>query len=109
MGTLVTIEVVADACDAAVDRAFGWFRAVEACCSRFDEGSELTQLCARPGVAVRVTDMLFEAIRFAVAVARDTGGAFDPTVGARMVEAGFDREHRTGRHVGRLDADRDAT
>ena len=28
--------------------------------------------------------MLFAAIRFAIAVARDTDGAFDPTVGARM-------------------------
>jgi thiamine biosynthesis lipoprotein len=43
--------------------------------------------------------MLFEAVRFAVAVAQDTDGAFDPVVGARMMAAGFDREHRSGRRL----------
>ena len=54
------------------------------------------RLCARTGEAVPVSPMLFEAVRFALAVADETGGAFDPTVGGAMVARGFDREHRSG-------------
>ena len=43
--------------------------------------------------------MLFEAVAFALAVAADTNGVFDPTVGDDMVRAGFDREHRSGVRV----------
>ena len=41
--------------------------------------------------------ILFEAVRFALSVAKDTGGAFDPAVGHLMAARGFDREHRSGR------------
>jgi thiamine biosynthesis lipoprotein len=99
MGTFVTIDVVREGTEIEIERAFGWFRAVEACCTRFDAASELMRLSARPGVAVHVSEMLFEAVQFAVAVAEDTDGAFDPTVGGRMVARGFDREHRTDRRV----------
>jgi thiamine biosynthesis lipoprotein len=57
------------------------------------------QLAARPGEPVAVSPMLFEAIRFACLVAEETGGAFDPTAGHRMMERGFDREHRTGKTI----------
>ena len=100
MDTAVTVEVVDDAesegGEAASERAFGWFEQVEALCSRFDPDSELRRLSARPGEAVEVSPLLFEAVRFAVAVARASRGAFDPTVGARMEERGFDRNYRTG-------------
>lgn len=43
--------------------------------------------------------MLFEAVRFAVAVAEETHGAFDPTVGARMEARGFHRDYRDGADV----------
>jgi thiamine biosynthesis lipoprotein len=98
MGTLVTIHVVRDGED-AIERAFGWFRDIEARCSRFAAGSELAQLTRRIGEPVRTSAILFEAVRFAVAVAEDTGGAFDPTVGQRMESRGFNREDRTGRVV----------
>lgn len=44
--------------------------------------------------------MLFEAVRFAVAVAEETHGAFDPTVGARMEARGFNRDYRSGAVMG---------
>ena len=66
----------------AVERAFGWFREVEACCTRFDAGERGDAVDGPGGVPVPVSDILFEAVRFAVAVAEATGGAFDPTVGA---------------------------
>jgi thiamine biosynthesis lipoprotein len=43
--------------------------------------------------------MLFEALRFALAVADESEGAFDPTVGLRMERHGFNREYRTGQMV----------
>ncbi len=108
MGTVVTIEVVGYDRSArarrtrelAIDRAFDWFERVESVCSRFDAGSELRRLCATRGVDVGVSPMLFEAIRFAVAVAEETHGAFDPTVGARMEARGFNRDYRSGAVVG---------
>jgi thiamine biosynthesis lipoprotein len=40
--------------------------------------------------------MLYEAIRFALTVAEESAGAFDPTVGQRMEARGFDRNYQTG-------------
>jgi thiamine biosynthesis lipoprotein len=108
MGTVVTIHVVggsgdsaevASAVDAAIHRAFGWFHEIEERCTRFSESSELTRLTARVGEAVPASPILFEAVRFALMVAEETKGAFDPTVGHRMVARGFNREHRTGEIV----------
>lgn len=81
MGTIVTIHLVCeDHGTEALERAFNWFREIEARCTRFDEHSELCQLCARRGTPVPASPILFEAVRFALSVAEDTGGAFDPTV-----------------------------
>jgi thiamine biosynthesis lipoprotein len=110
----VTIQVVGhgagpqDAIDrrARVDRAFEWFRRVEACCTRFDPHSELMQLTARIGVPVPVSALLYEAVQFAVAVAEETEGAFDPTIGHTMETRGFNREYRTGQLV-ETDLERD--
>jgi thiamine biosynthesis lipoprotein len=43
--------------------------------------------------------MLFEAVRFAVEIAEESGGAFDPTVGASMEALGFNNEYSTGQVV----------
>jgi len=107
MGTIVTIDVPRQMTSAAatrahaeaVSRAFDWFHEVERVCTRFNSESELMQLAGRPGVPVPVGPILFEAIRFALAVAAASGGAFDPTIGLRMERRGFNREHRTGRVV----------
>jgi len=47
-------------------------------------------------VPVKVSAMLFEAVRFAVIVAEESKGAFDPTIGHRMQTRGFNRNYRTG-------------
>jgi len=97
MDTLVSIEVVgAAAAGPAVARALGWFGRVEDVCSRFDPGSELRRLCARVGEPVPASPVLFEAVRFALALAARTRGAFDPTVGAALAARGFDRHYATG-------------
>ena len=100
MDTPVTIEVVSSVPgrDLAADIrvAFSWFAEVERRCSRFDPASELMQICARPGVPVTASPLLFAAIRFAVEMAEATGGAFEPTVGDEMVRRGFNRNFRSG-------------
>lgn len=92
MGTVVSIEV--DAPEAAVARAFEWFRQVEDTCSRFDASSELRQLPV--GVPTAASPMLFEAVRFALHVAQETGGAFDPTLGRRLAVRGYNRHYASG-------------
>lgn len=102
MGTVVTAHVVGRS-DSGADResstlrALEWFERVERTCSRFDPDSELTRLTRHAGEAVHVSDILFEIVRFALAVAEESDGAFDPTVGHTLAAAGFDRDYRTGR------------
>jgi thiamine biosynthesis lipoprotein len=104
MGTVVTIQVVGHGAnateraerDASVMRATEWFHQVEACCSRFDATSELRQLTCRVGEQVPASPILLEIVTFALALAEESGGAFDPTVGGRMEARGFDRHYRTG-------------
>ena len=95
MDTLVTIQLPHEAA-ARAGPAFKWFHQVEACCSRFDPASELRQLTDRSGAPVPVSAMLFQAIQFALMIAEQSGGAFDPTIGRAMEQRGFNREHRTG-------------
>ena len=107
MGTVVTVQVVGHGEDhqqtihreETVERAFGWFRRIEECCTRFEPRSEVMQLAAKVGVPVPVSAMLFEAVQFALAVAAECNGAFDPTVGCAMESLGFNREYRTGQTV----------
>ena len=102
MGTIVTIEIGAGADrtnasrDESIERAFDWFRDVEERCSRFDAGSELRRLCEKPGEPVEASDLLFAAVEFALAVAEETDGAFDPTMGRGLEARGFDRDYRDG-------------
>ncbi len=103
MGTFVSVDVGGDGAGAAAGRALAWFRDIESACTRFDPRSELMRLTARAGTPVAASPALFEAVRFAVALAEETGGAFDPTVGHRMANRGFDREHRSGDAAPRAD------
>lgn len=98
MDTTITVELPGDPPGgaAAIERAFGWFDHVERTCTRFDRSSELSRVCLRPGVPLKVSGLLFSALRFAIGVAEASGGAFDPTIGAAVSEAGFNRNYRTG-------------
>ena len=104
MGTVVTIHVIGHdehpeqtaQRKQAVERGFEWFRRVEECCTRFEASSEVMRLAAQVGAPVRVSPILYEAVQFALAVAEESDGAFDPTVGYAMETRGFNREYRTG-------------
>ena len=99
MDTLVTMNVLRAGAEAAMERAFGWFYEIEERCTRFDARSEVMQLSAQAGVAVPVSPIVFESVQFALKVAEETGGAFDPTIGRRMEQRGFNREYRTGQTI----------
>jgi thiamine biosynthesis lipoprotein len=103
MGTVVTIELIghgetelgrAERANAAA-RAANWFQHVEDCCSRFDPCSELCRISERIGSPFVVSTTTLEVVRFALALAEETAGAFDPTLGYAMVERGFDQNYRT--------------
>jgi thiamine biosynthesis lipoprotein len=100
MDTFVTIEIPGhDADDEVVEPAFEWFRQIESHCSRFDAQSELMQLVCRTGQSVPVSTILFEAVRFSLALAEETGGAYDPTIGHWMETHDFNRQYQTGAQV----------
>jgi FAD:protein FMN transferase len=104
MGTVVTAHIVGRGAS-HVERtelehgtasALAWFQEVERVCSRFDPESELSRLSKQIGSRVPVSDLLFEVVHFALAVADESGGAFDPTLGLQLEARGFDREYRSG-------------
>ena len=107
MGTVVRIEVVGHSAtraqraerDTAVDCALQWFRDTEACCSRFDVESEVSRLALRVGEPVPASPMLLGVVRFALALAEETIGAFDPTIGHVLAARGDNVEYRTGEAV----------
>lgn len=99
MDTLVTIRVDRPGAEDAIQRAFTWFHEIEACCTRFDPHSELMQLTSHIGVPVPVSPVLFQCVQFAVKLAEETEGAFDPAIGHRMESRGYNREYRTGRII----------
>jgi thiamine biosynthesis lipoprotein len=103
MDTVVTASAESDRpseeIEAALERALGWFAAVEQICSRFDPESELMRLCRQPGVAVPVSALLFEAVSFALQVARLTRGAFDPTIGGQQQRRGLTRNYVSGEEI----------
>ncbi len=108
MDTLVSVQAVSDRPEARFDErataAFAWFQRVERACSRFDPDSELSRLCARVGEPVSVSPLLFEAVRFAVAVAGLSAGTFDPTIGQTLARRGFNRHYLTGQTMETADA-----
>jgi thiamine biosynthesis lipoprotein len=113
MDTVITIQVATDQNEAqfrpALQRALKWFAIVEQACSRFDPNSELRQLLGRPGEPVQVSPVLFGSVRFAVHLAHATGGAFDPTVGRRLEQHGFNRHYVTGEVLTSQNADASAS
>ena len=65
---------------------------VDRACSRFRADSELMRVNARAGRTVRVDPLLIEAIELALRAAELTEGDVDPTVGAALSLAGYDRD-----------------
>src|SRR5689334_8818145 len=99
MDTGVNVQVVSDqpraALEASVQRALAWFETVERICTRFDATSEVMRLLDGIGRPVKVSTLLFEVVAFAMDLAEQTDGAFDPTVGATLEQLGFNVNYKT--------------
>ncbi len=97
MGTLFRVVVYAKSATQArtgFDAAFARARELDGRLSDYREDSELNRLC-RAGRA-QVSDDLFDVLRTGLDLARDSGGAFDPTLGP------LTRLWRESRRNGRL-------
>jgi thiamine biosynthesis lipoprotein ApbE len=96
LGTSVVLRLtdpaaLGDAC-ALVERELD---AIDRACSRFRPDSELSRVNAHAGGRpVRVGPLLIEALEVALRAAELTDGDVDPTVGAALALAGYDRDWR---------------
>ena len=68
----------------------GHLAAVEQACSRFRSDSEITALARRHGAPTDVSPLFAEFLRAALRAAERTDGDVDPTVGAALVDLGYD-------------------
>lgn len=82
---VVVDEVLAD-----IDRA----------CSRFRRDSELITLTTDAAGWTRLSPTLADLMAVALDAARHTDGAVDPTIGATLVDLGYDRDISELRHAG---------
>ena len=64
---------------------------VDVSCSRFRLDSDLVRANRRPGLWTSVSPVLVGAVRVALEAARQTDGKVDPSLGAAMEAAGYDR------------------
>ena len=64
---------------------------IDRACSRFRSDSELTLVNAHAGVEVTISGLLAQAIQIALGAARLSAGRVDPTLGAQLRAAGYDR------------------
>jgi FAD:protein FMN transferase len=60
--------------------------------SRFRPESELSRVNRAPEAALRVSPLFARALRIALSIAHATDGLVDPTLGAALEQAGYDRD-----------------
>ncbi len=78
---------------AASAACFDWFRAVEACLTRFDETSELCDLNRAAGTWFAASETLFTMTHVALSAAKAADGLFDPTLLPQITALGYDRDY----------------
>jgi len=101
MGTLCEITVYPpssmdrDAADQAIAAAFAELKRIDGVMSNWNPDSELMRLNVHAGAEgnarsrIRVGDELFERLRVALEIAKQSDGVFDPTVGPLVRAWGF--------------------
>ena len=94
MGTTAHVLVTGGDRRSLLRQAHARIDQLEACWTRFRPTSELSRLNARAGRTIRVSSDLWLLVERSVAAWQLTGGAFDPTVLAAVVAAGYDRDFR---------------
>lgn len=94
MGSAAHVAVVGGD-DSHLALAEARIRELEARWSRFVDSSEVSGLNRSAGQPVIVSPDTFDLVRRAVWAWEQTGGRFDPTVGAALVAHGYDRDFRS--------------
>jgi len=97
MGTVVEITMMGgdkDRFDRAAAAAFGKIAKLEKVFSSYDPASAVSRISAHAGQAVKVPSEVITVVKKALKVARLSGGAFDPTVGAMAGIWGFSGEKK---------------
>lgn len=90
--TVAVVVTTPDALEPAVARLSADLAALDAACSRFRPDSQVQALAAAGGRPLPVGRLLREAVEVALEAARATDGDVDPTLGATLVELGYDRD-----------------
>jgi thiamine biosynthesis lipoprotein len=92
LGTTVRVVLTQpDAMTAVAALTRSALAALDAAASRFRDDSELSQANRASGTRTRVGPVMRDATAASLRMARATGGLVDPTVGADVVAAGYDR------------------
>jgi len=101
IGTTASVVVIdPHVADAAVALLQAEVVAIDDACSWFRTDSELAELHRHAGRPMRVSPLLFSALRTAYDVAAKTRGAVDPTVGNAVVALGFEGDFSKIGHPG---------
>jgi thiamine biosynthesis lipoprotein len=92
-GTAVVLSTEPDRIDLARAAVRAQVEAIDTACSRFRADSELSLVNASAGAGVSTVSALFaQALETALRAARLTDGDVDPTCGAALDAAGYDRD-----------------
>jgi len=91
-GLAVVLTADPDRLEPALEAVRAEVGAIDAACSRFRPDSELSRVNAAAGTPVEVGELFAQALDTALRAARLTGGDVDPTCGASLVAAGYDRD-----------------
>lgn len=111
LGTIAVLCTTQGSAAAARPAAEREIAEIDAAASRFDPDSELSRVNRAGGRRVAISERLLEALRLGVRAAAVTHGAVDPTLGAYLVDLGYDRDWAQLMHVAAhepLQRDRDA-
>jgi thiamine biosynthesis lipoprotein len=96
LGTSVTVATVREEHLAPAEAMLrAELDAVDRACSRFRADAEIWAVMRGDGRPVAVSPLLFAVFETACAVAMQTSGAVDPTVGAAVAGLGYDRDFDT--------------
>lgn len=90
LGTFVEIAIGVGEPAAAIDAAFDEIAVIHRLMSFHEASSDVSRLNLAPvGEAVEIDGRTYDVLSTALSFSEESGGAFDVTIGAQLVEAGF--------------------
>ena len=102
MGTEISVLAPLEGVEQAGSVVRALFGEWESALSRFRPESELSRLNARTGGPIAVSPLLYDVVASALAAARVTRGAFDPTLLPDLVDRKSTRLNSSHRRLSRM-------